>query len=1250
MSKISEFDTNYTLLYKNAFQLTEPAKYVLLHEDGSYSSAFTFIEQKIKKESSIKIWEELRTLTENISLGDFCYMYFYVSKKNKIHHDEILNNVNLVIDHFNEDSSTEAYENNQKYVNYDTITQLEEPYRFWYREYNKEKDKDRKIYINIIEIQTRLESTDVVEIKNLEIESSSFEYETIYDSQIPTIFDGISIFNDMGTNIYIPYIQWNDPSDKKYYKVFESDEMKNYDMILRNQFRKMNTLYFLVMVGEPNETLTTKTYTICSYYLDKNVFKVNVPLNRKTIVLDRIKKMLNKLKLNKERQFNLRGKFNIPSFIMDTATLHFLLMNDDIPGYGLNSILSTYLYIDEGKSSVVNRDRISIRYKTIEPPEEDDLEEDSEFTNPSSATLSITEGENEFNIMKVKSRDILDKFLKIFTRLLSIYEEYKESALETIADAVSPEEEYEEGKKKKREKKLDALVEVAGEVFTRGENGYSRKCNCNRQPIIVDDSVNELGNSEIDDWKNKTFYQGKDEYYRQVGQFPPTAKDKDVMFKFVCPDDDYPYPGLISNAGEFNSDKYPYVPCCAADDNIKNPNSLYNNYDKKPEELREVGAKGYKIKTLKVLEYREKGGIPKPIQDLLASVNPDDKFEFERFGVGRSPNSILHCILNAKQSEYYDYMSLTMPKKEEYCRKIRRQILTRFQDMSIFKQELFDMNDQEIRNMIHDDTLFLDPALFYRGLEEMFDVNIFVFSPGNETVQEPFFEIPRHKLVHIRPYRPERLSIIIIKHMGGSSEDLKYPQCELIVNSGSSILDAQQSVKRGKGRPTKSDLPSKKTEFLFTESMTEVLYNSLLYSSKNFVFNFRPQDIEEKVVETRLQPYSKIKWDDIFENPLNLEYQTVDSYGKVRALTFKIGEEDVRVTVFIPPTQPLDLPSKPQIYYSSKNIIEKIFGKYKKETKDGLWYSVIDFEYGFFVPCNTDSKDKIPPSPVQIDFAKEMNRKPNPVEHYRNIKKYSKILIDLIIWGLRSNGILNLKDFNKKFESYMEIKESVKSNILPKKIYRKIPDKGNFSTLHAWWPEYFSLHNKVQLNKSLYERLKVYLKRYYVETDGLSLPANPYLNNVYEYEWDFVAHPFTRILIDESHFEAWNLYYKSKKNGGNIINIHINQDILIGSNDPVLFKDEKTGKIYILQNVLGRERERALFLTKHWRDYKFNFGYNCPVLKGKDLDIPYAIYKISNDSKLEFDSIQSSVVGIVDDYLQILTFGPNYYVAMLPLL
>lgn len=1253
MDKKNEFDTNYTFLYKNAYLLSQPVKYVVLQENGTYISIFNLVRNRLNLPDAtlLRVWNSFDKTINAFSLIEFCYIYYALVIQDKSDRNVALKNINNLIDDINASTASDIYENNQEIKKFDSLTELNESFSFWSKKYKKELEKDRNIAKNILIVQTKLEETEPTKITNLQITNFTLEYSTKYENRIPNKYDGITIFDTMSTNIFIPYIQWNDPNGQKYYKVYENEDMKNYDVILNQQFRKINSLYFLIMVDEPGETLTKKTYTKCAYSFETNKLRISIPVDKKEKVFERIKNALPIIELYNEKEFSLKGKFDMQGLKLDISSFHFLLLNDDDPILGLNSILSTYLYIDETKTSIINRDFISLRYKTIEPPDEDEFEiEEAENEISSSAMLSLREDDFEIDVVKVKSREILEQFRKIFERLMTIYMEYKESVEELIDSAV-PEEKVKQEQFEKKEKKLAALKAIAPDVFSKGQKGYARKCACNRQPIIIDET-------ELNDWKNKTFPKGVDDYYRQIAVFPPPNPEDSTnqtyaskpMFRYVCPDDESPYPTVIEN-NESNKDKYPFVPCCALEDSISNPKSSYNLYYEGQQQKDAGGSKGYKVNTMKVLSYETRGSIPKQIQDLLSSVNREQKFEFERYGIGRSPNSFLHCIMIATND--YEYRGLSAEDKETYVVGKRLEILETFKDMSIFKQELFDMNEEEIRTMILETKSFFDPSLFYRAIEELYNINVFIFNPGHESHPEPFMELPRHKLMHIRPVRDERMSVIIIKHMGGESEDLKYAQCELIVNSGI-LLNTQETSpeKKARGRPAKADKIEKKTEFLFSEEMTDVLFKSLQSSIKNYLFTFRNglEDKSSKEVELRIEPYTKLNWNTIFNAPFELEFQNIDNYGKARSFTLKLGNEDktLHITLFVPPTQPLDLPHDNKIYYSDPNVVERIFGTPFKTTSEGNWYPVIGFEYGFFVPCKNANHNDSSNIPIQIQFAKEMNRKPNPIENYRNTKKYTRILIDLIIWGLRSNGVLNLKDFVEKFDSFVQIDNSVSSDVFPTVVYRKLPDVGNFQTLAALWSEYFLKSNKIRLNTSLYEKIKVYLKRYYTDFDGLSLPPNPYLNNIYEYEWDFKPHPHTRVLIGQNHFDSWNAYYRVKKNTGNLINTRINKNMLIGSYEPIIFKDENTSKIYIIQNVKGRLKEKALYLSNYWKTHKFNFGYDPPV----DEDInskTYAVYDITYDDKLNFRYARNVNSESSRDYLQVLEFEEGFFAALLPI-
>jgi hypothetical protein len=325
-----------------------------------------------------------------------------------------------------------------------------------------------------------------------------------------------------------------------------------------------------------------------------------------------------------------------------------------------------------------------------------------------------------------------------------------------------------------------------------------------------------------------------------------------------------------------------------------------------------------------------------------------------------------------------------------------------------------------------------------------------------------------------------------------------------------------------------------------------------------------------------------------------------------------------------------------------------VFGKPKKESKDGYWYSILGFDYGFFVPCRTDVKNTDTDIPIQLQYAKEMNRNPNPIEDYRSVKKYTKILIDLIIWGLRSNGIVNLSDFLKNFNKFVEIDNFTNSNSLPTVMYRKLPDKANFSYLVNLWPEYFTSTNKVRLNESLYEKLKVYLKRYYTETDGLSLEPNPYLSNIFEYEWDFKSYKFNKVLIGDTHLDQWINNKLQISDNGVRVHSQIEPNDVMDSKIPILYNDivNSVKRMYLVQSVEDGVFENALQCGYNWITKKLNTGYETKF--SLNLSIPHVIYDITKSYSIFISSEENDNRDGSESYVSLVRNG-NFYAALLEL-
>ena len=163
---------------------------------------------------------------------------------------------------------------------------------------------------------------------------------------------------------------------------------------------------------------------------------------------------------------------------------------------------------------------------------------------------------------------------------LTVYKEYESSIMGAIDSFIEDEvqSEFKVKTTKVTEKKIkqlrDNLFRITNDetlkdtLFNPGTTGYTRTCECKKQPVIISDEKDEK------DWSDRTFTYKNEEIKRQIGEFPP----KDPIFKFVCPDDEYPFPSLTKNNDPENSKKFPYVPCCAKTDEINNPKSNYNNY------------------------------------------------------------------------------------------------------------------------------------------------------------------------------------------------------------------------------------------------------------------------------------------------------------------------------------------------------------------------------------------------------------------------------------------------------------------------------------------------------------------------------------------------------------------------------------------------------------------------------------------------------------------------------------------------
>lgn len=907
-------------------------------------------------------------------------------------------------------------------------------------------------------------------------------------------------------------------------------------------------------------------------------------------MVDRVAKALPTIALGEGKESRIGGSFNVENVSINEAVLHFLIINSPLFSTYIYIDESTKsradkkrlqihyktftggLDIDEasGIEQISNAASVSVSFGPADIGDsEDSIQPPEGFVPPEQEALPESRL-LRVNVVRAESQPVLQQFLEVFTRLLSYYMQNKndiEAELANILGVVvrtpsqrsvssssstgtsatgtgtssatgreegEDEEEGEEAKGKQGgvDKKIKNLRAQAPDVFV---TRFARKCQCKLQPIIIKQD-------EIEAWVKYTFTDESGQIQnRQVMPFPPPASPSDVpKWYFVCPDNKNPYPQLKENRDLDNSKEYPFVPCCAKTESITGSNSNYANFyevKNNPELLaktKETTKQGYRMTTDKIIQHGRTGTIPKLLIDLLRSRAPSVEGtadeDFIRVGVQPSPSSLIHCVALALQDPHYINRN-TPELREEYVNIRRKQIAGTLESSNtvyplVYKQELYELSAEEIAQRVDKKELFLDPYMYYRGVEEFFNVNLFVFNlkgplhpiPGiqDASITGPVMEIPRCKLLHIRTHRAEkreqRRTVIILKHWGAESDALLHPQCELIISrgriipseglsklvaasGGGAVVSGATSMASGGSLisiPTGSGASygaapeiSSKAMYSFGEDMFIMLMNVLTDTFHAYVWNFPRKPLRDNskqpasLIQARDNPYYKIDWQDVFK--YKIVSQRVDAYGKLRIIgveTLTDEKKTLIVTIYVPPSQPLNLPYMKEITVAPEIVVRRLLGVPTGVTKVGLWYSAIDYDWAVFVPATMISPpdpESPPPITMPVEYkasggdseAKVDLR--DPLKEVRIVKRLTSILMQLINWSWRSNRLPpadlttpeNLDNWWSKWVVRDESKDMKVDGrmVLPIKYSRRLPDASSTLTalngISGWWPPYF---------------------------------------------------------------------------------------------------------------------------------------------------------------------------------------------------
>lgn len=1069
--------------------------------------------------------------------------------------------------------------------------------------------------------------------------------------------DILDIFDMSEPNIRYPVVIYSNPVGDYRYKCSNNNVIDFDDKFLTGLKLSTNTISVVTKAGDVTtidfETASTVVKTNSQREDDGRVTKLKIFF--RTLFFEENE--------NKPKKIKGKIRFNVNKVIA----------NYDLYSYFITDpIASVIFYINETARAWCSKNNFEVFFRDYSNEMVDGTNiktNDSYFkiTIPTNEKDSATGFTVTFTIKsKDKSKDMLPSFLYKFSRLLTHFMSLSTTEIQVKSTVQVT-------KAKIYIKPSFALVGEAPEFFKhltkeRGEaenktkgKDYNRKCQAGNQPIIIQDE-------EVEDW----IYFG-----RQPVQFPPPEWGFSRQIWVVCPTEKNKFVVLLDNEQD-ETGRIKSLPCCNSTGILKSKtshNTIANS----------TGRSGITEAVSNLSAY---GTLNEALSRFLAmSFDKNDRFNFQRRGTVFKDqqftylNSVIIALLAATDLQVEDGVYLSMARPEEIYKNVNI-IRNRMAMLSpdVYRQELYDMTDEEIIQSIIDPETFIDPYLYYRGLEIIFGVQIVTFTssvnrkhPLSEEENDlpiASLEIPRCKFTHIRHLdNPEeqgcRSIVCIYKNHGSSSNPTEIPACELIV-----CVDKQE-------RPF-----AKRIEPIFVDFHRNV--GSLIKRSCHPIEWERTPGV--KIGDSLYDdPYSTIDWNKyVFEGLGNILGQEIDIYGKTTSLIFKDW------TLIIPPAQPIAIFEMDGTNGTKTRTIKirqqngeylnhNVFASGTKtrpqlrtlaEVKEKFEISEVD-EDGAWLEFNGKKRGiKVPYLTKKFVEGKNMDLVYNQIKRKNNVST----LMQIINWMWRSEW--TLKDGYPNFKEWWALHTVEDNSVIFDRVPIPLKNCQNYMfprhcntyeerllEMSKLWP-YFFYHGKIHVSKELSLRILNFFQVEYVYSSGLTpndIYGEPgrFITNLIPTDEDYKSEG-SKIFTEKEHIQTWasrnntNVFKYSSFSNANVIKETVSLELrkMTEYYFYIETSGDNHGQIYMIQNsaVFSRPAElSALNIARYWKVHEHNPG--AYFKKEDDINFaskqPYVVYKIGPQGKLEVavDRSEGST-----DYLQILNYNDEVFAAMIPLL
>ena len=979
------------------------------------------------------------------------------------------------------------------------------------------------------------------------------------------------------TTIYKVY------TDNKNLKLLPSLNIESHNFDLKNG------LYLQVYKGDDTSDINPdKDYSLIKLDMKERTMRVDISTGEEKKILNRIKAALPKmLILNGEFEVKIKASFEI----RDTKDIKFY---PDIFAHIMlrEPMFRYYIYLDETRNPIAISNNFIVKYgkelsstiKTIYDPV-------NKITN-----LIVT-------VSNAPTRKYIDSFKEVLSHLIRFYiDNYEDfykvyapfkNALDNTYNDADLEEKVVSGR-------MNARNQEAPDIFS---DGYDRSCQGRHKVSLI--KQGEITTKIAEGYEVMPFPKNNPKVY------------------CICEDPEFKYPGVKVNTKGDNREQYPYIPCCYKTSQMDpKDNSNYNEYIYGQKTDKSISGKAdYIYKKLDILKPYKVGQITVDLNEFLNGLYPNNPagMTFYRMGIIKSPSSLIHCVLESIGDP--SYINLDFERRELYVRNIRHGLAG--MNLEVLRQQFPTMSIENIRNMILDPEIFLDPLEFLRLIELRFGMIMYTLKLKKGARDVFKIAQSKHQNFSVSPFSPGKPTMVIIRNNNG----VDMPQCELIIDFDKGANGAYK---------------------LFGDTMNIGFYKAGLQT--NTTLTWTPIREQRTRLEGYVNIYSQANWSEILKGVI-FTGMHLDTHGKMRGLNFQVQSKDV--TVFFLPTQPENVPVTSNIYYSDSADIVKYFNLPSSvSTGRGLWYTMSGRKESIYFPVKDTSIESLKGLPVSDAYYIESLIKNQEVSIHA-LRKQANYIVQILRWlydvhrqkyrGTRTSGIQILSEFLSLFS----LLEGQKYNF--NKINQYLPTVNGLEQALTYITSLntglVQANRIIVYNQKFYGRLMVYMKIYQHDTDGL-YPEPAHSLSVFADEGDFNKQPNNRVFLTENRYGIWlkSEYRDSKDN--DVVDV-LTFD-LARKKDPFVYRTDQ-GNYFLIQNIDGHLLE-ALHVSLMWSQNRINIGNGKTIPIHVTNTLPYAVLSISRAGEL---TLIKDETGGQANFLWILTYSPGnemgIYAAMLPL-